>query len=188
MEDSAPDAGTIVLPDGTAINYRPICRADREALQRFHGRHSALSIYLRFFHAQRTLSESQASYFTDVDGVDRFALVALDPSEPSEIIAVARFDREPGAARAEYAAIVAGVYQRRGLGRQLTRCLIDSAKRQGVTMFRAFVLPENLPMIKLLRHLNFPEVVQFEDGVELIDVDLCGDDHSATGLRPNPVR
>ncbi len=185
MVDSALDSGTIVLLDATTIQCRPIRRADREALQRFHGRHSDASIYWRFFHAQPALSDAQASYFTDVDGVNRFALVALDPHDPNEIIGVARFDREPGSERAEYAAIVADAYQRHGLGRQLTRRLIDAARRQGVTVFRAYVLPENLAMITLLRHLARPEVVLFEDGVECIDVDLHGDDPLATALHPS---
>src|SRR3954462_11639889 len=99
MDDATPDAGTIALPDGTTIPYRPIRPSDREALQRFHGRHSEGSIYLRFFSAQRTLSDAQARYFTELDGVNRFAYVALDPGDPGEIIAVARFDREPGTDR-----------------------------------------------------------------------------------------
>jgi RimJ/RimL family protein N-acetyltransferase len=170
--NSNPDAGAILLEDGTAIPYRPIWPADREALQRFHGRHSELAIYLRFFRVQRALDEAQARHFTELDGVDRFALVALDPAEPSEIIGVVRYDREPGTNRAEYAAIVAGAWQGKGLGLGLTRRLIESAKRRGIRAFCAYVLPENLRMLNLLRDLDLPEQVHFEDGVERIDVQL----------------
>jgi RimJ/RimL family protein N-acetyltransferase len=167
---TSPDAGTIALTDGTVIPYRPILPADREALQRFHGRHSELAIYLRFFNAQRMLSEAQARHFTELDGDHRFALVALDPSEPSEVIAVVRYDREPGTDRAEYAAIVAGDWQGKGLGLGLTRRLIEAARRRGVRSFCAYVLPENLRMLNLLRDLGLPEEIHFEDGVERIDV------------------
>ena len=179
MDPAPPDIGTIILPDGTAIVYRPIRPVDREALRRFHGRHSDESIYLRFFATQRTLGEAQAEYFTELDEVDRFALVALDPFDPNEIIGVARFDRESGTERAEYAAIVAGPWQGRGLGLRLTWLLIDAAKRRGVTVFRAFVLPQNRRMLNLLRGLGLPETVHEEDGVDCISVDLLDDTHRA---------
>lgn len=174
MENLSPDAGTIVLSNGNALHYRPILASDREALQRFHGRHSDVSIYLRFFAMQRTLGDAQARDFTELDGVDRFALVAVLPADPDEIIGVARFGREPGTSRAEYAAIVADAWQGRGLGLQLTLRLIEAAKRRGVTVLCAFVLPQNLRMLNLLRGLGLPETVRFADGVERIDVDLLG--------------
>jgi hypothetical protein len=41
-----------------------------------------------------------AEHLAYVDGVDRFALVALDPDKQDEIIAVVRFDCEGGADKA----------------------------------------------------------------------------------------
>jgi len=180
MDDPMPETGTIALRDGTTIPYRPIRPSDREALQRFHGRHSDASTYLRFFAVQRALGDAQARYFTELDGANRFALVALDPADPREIIGVARFDREPGTDRAEYAVIVADVWQGHGLGLQLTRRLIAAATRRGVTAFCAFVLPQNRRMLHLLRDLGLPETVFHEDGVERIEVDLRGDDRHTT--------
>lgn len=175
METTDPDAGVVALNEGTLIPYRPIQPSDREALQRFHARHSDRSIYLRFFAAQRVLSEAQARHFTELDGVNRFALVALNPVDPNEIVGVVRFDREPGTDRAEYAAIVADAWQGKGLGLQLTRRLVQSALRRGIASFCAYVLPENLRMLNLLRDLGLPEEVQFEDGVERIAVQLSGE-------------
>lgn len=54
----------------------------------------------------KRLTGKRARYFARVDGVDRFALVALDPDVPNEITAVVRFDREAGTDLAEYAALV----------------------------------------------------------------------------------
>jgi hypothetical protein len=64
------------------------------ALQRFHHRLSQRSVFLRFFGAKPHLSDRKAGYFANVDGTNRFALVALDPEHPEEIIAVVSFDRE----------------------------------------------------------------------------------------------
>ena len=175
MDDALPESGLIAIRDGTLVRYRPIAPTDREALQRFHGRHSDASITARFFVPQRVLGDAQARYFTELDGVDRFALVALDPTDPAEIIGVARFDRDSGTGQAEYAAIVAGAWQGRGIGLQLTRRLIAAARRRGVTAFSAFVLPQNAPMLSLLRDLGLPETLRWDGGVERVDIDLRDD-------------
>ena len=172
MTPDVADSGTVALLDGTIVPYRPIRPGDREALQRFHGRLSGASIYFRFFGARPYLSDAMSRHFTELDGRDRFALVALDPVAPDEIIAVVRFDREPGTASAEYAAIVVDAWQGRGLGFQLTKRLIAAAIDRGIRSFYALVLPENLRMLNLLRDLRLPERIRFEEGVERIDVEL----------------
>ena len=54
-------------------------------MQRFLGRCSQRTIYLRFFGSLTEFTEEKAQYFTHVDGVDHFAFVALDPNNPNEI-------------------------------------------------------------------------------------------------------
>lgn len=117
-------------------------------------------------------SEEKAQYFAHVDGVDHFALVALDPDEPDEIIAVVRYDREPESERAEYAALVEDRWQKHGLGIRLTRHLIDIARDKGVRFLYGLVMPENQRMLNLLRHLDLPEQERREDGVKHFEVDL----------------
>src|SRR5215216_3136750 len=100
------DSGSVELSDGTLVAYHAIAPENASALQRFHHRLSERSIYLRFFAAKPDLSDREAAYFTNVDRIDRFALVALDPERAEEIIAVVSFDREGNTERAEYAAEV----------------------------------------------------------------------------------
>src|SRR5215216_6861590 len=137
------DSGSIDLPDGTSVAYHAIAPDNASALQRFHHRLSQRSIYLRFFGAKPELSDRKAGYFTNVDRINRFALVALDPERPKEIIAVVSFDREGDTDRAEYAAAVEDRWQGRGLGLALTRRLIEAALKRGVRSFTGIVLPEN---------------------------------------------
>jgi RimJ/RimL family protein N-acetyltransferase len=91
------------------------------------------------------------------------------------LIAVARFDREPGTDRAEYAAVVTDTWQGHGLGLALTRRLIEAARRRGIRTFSALVLPENLRMLNLLRDLGLPERIYHEDGVECVEVALAAE-------------
>ena len=104
--------------------------------------------------------------------MDHFAFVALDPDDPDEIVAVVRYDREPGEERAEYAAIVEDGWQDQGIGMDLTRRLIAAARDNGVRYFYAMVMGKNTRMLELLRHLDLPEEERKEGGVKHVDVEL----------------
>jgi hypothetical protein len=83
--ETKQEHGTLVLEDGTACPVRTIRPGDASALQRFHGRLSERSIYLRFFGPMKELSDEKARYFAHTDSIDHFALVALDPYEPVKL-------------------------------------------------------------------------------------------------------
>jgi GNAT superfamily N-acetyltransferase len=164
--------GTIDLSEGANIAFRVIDPDDVPALQRFHERLSGKTIYLRFFGSLEELPVEKAQYFAHVDGVDHFALLALDPNDPDEIIALVRFDREQGEERAEYAALVEDRWQGHGVGIGLTRRLIDEARAEGGRYFYALVKGENTRMLELLRHLDLPEQERREEGVKHVEVEL----------------
>src|SRR5918999_3224697 len=84
----------LTLRDGTCVPVRGIRTEDAPALQRLVGRSSERSIKLRFFGPLKALSDESARHFADVDGEDRFALVALDPEDPGEIVAVGGYAGE----------------------------------------------------------------------------------------------
>ena len=173
------DSGIVDLLDATRITYRPIQPQDVAALKRFHRRLSEHSIHLRFFGAMPELSARKADYFTNVDGISNFALVALAPGNPEDIIAIVSFYREGSTDRAEYAAAVEDRWQVRGLGLALTRALITAALRRNVRVFTGMVLPENARMLNLLRDLKLPEKLRYEDGVEFVEIDLMPEDLDA---------
>jgi GNAT superfamily N-acetyltransferase len=166
------DSGRVELPDGTVVAYHAIAPENAPALQRFHHQLSERSIYLRFFAAKPELSDREAAYFTNLDGRDRFALVALDPERAEEIIGVVSFDREGSTERAEYAAEVADSWQGRGLGMALTRRLIEAALQRGIRTLIGIVLPENRKMLHLFKDLGLPERLRYEDGTDYVEIDL----------------
>jgi L-amino acid N-acyltransferase YncA len=155
----------LALTDGTNVPFRPIVPADATALQRFHEKLSETSVHMRFFNFMPRLSDAMAHRFTNLDGQHRFALVALDPDDPAEIIGVLRFDRAPGTTDAEYAAVIADRWQGRGLGTKLSKALIDSARARGVKTLTADVLPEIARMLRLFRDLGYPVTVNYTQGV-----------------------
>ncbi|HZG63372.1 MAG TPA: GNAT family N-acetyltransferase [Rubrobacteraceae bacterium] len=165
----------LTLPSGVLVPSRAILPTDVPALKRFHTRLSERSIYLRFFGSLEELPEEKARYFSQVDGADHLALVALDPNEPDEIIAVVRYDREPGSEKAEYAALIEDRWQKSGVGTGLTRQLIDEARDNGVRFFYALVMGKNKGMLKLLRHLDLPETERLEHGHKHVEVELSSE-------------
>jgi RimJ/RimL family protein N-acetyltransferase len=169
----------LTLSDGTYVLVREIQPEDAPALQRLVGRLSEQTIHLRYFGPMKKLSDKQARYFAEVDGQDRYALVALDPENDEDIVAVVRYDREKDTDRAEYAALVEDRMQGKGLGIALTRSLIEAARERGVRDFEALVLPENRGMLRLLRSLDLPENAHLEDGVRRVSVDLFPEQWSA---------
>jgi RimJ/RimL family protein N-acetyltransferase len=168
-------SGVLVLRDGVCVPVREIRPEDAPALRRLVGRSSERSIELRFFGPIKELSEETARRFAEVDGKDRFALVALDPEDGDEIVAVVRYEREGDTDGAEYAALVEDRFQGRGLGIGLTRRLIEAAQERGIRRLHALVLRENSRMLRLLRSLEFPERKRWENGLEHIEIDLRPD-------------
>lgn len=164
--------GNLTLPNGVVVPVRTIRPDDAIALQKLHRRLSEQSIRLRFFGSMSELSDRKAKYLAHVDGLNSFALVALDPDEPDEIIAVVRFDCEEGTDKAEYAALVEDRWQGRGLGIVMTRQLIGEARNRGIQYFYGLVLPENRRMLKLLRSLNLPERERRDGGAKYVEVEL----------------
>jgi RimJ/RimL family protein N-acetyltransferase len=157
---------TLNLPGGYDVPFRIVHPSDAPALQRFLGRCSERTIYLRFFGSLNKFPEEKARYFAHVDGTDHFAFVAIDPDDTDEVIAIVRYDREPGEERAEYAAIVQDSWQGHGIGIALTRRLVDLACGNGVRYFYALVMGKNRRMLELLRHLDLPEQEHQQEGVK----------------------
>jgi RimJ/RimL family protein N-acetyltransferase len=167
---------TLTLPSGVEIPFRVVHPDDAPTLQRALGRCIERTLYLRFFGSMEELSDEKARYFASTDGVDHFGLVALDPEDQNEIIAVVRYARKPGDERAEYAAIVEDRWQGHGVGRGLTRQLIDEALENGVRYFYALVMGENERMLHVLRHLDLPEQERVEDGEKMVEIGLSSEE------------
>ncbi len=163
---------TLTLPSGVEIPFRVVRPDDAQALQRLHGRCGERTIYLRFFGPMEKLSDQKARYFASTDGVDHFGLVALDPQDQSEIIAVVRYARKSGDERAEYAALVEDRWQSQEIGSSLTRWLIDRARGNRVEFFYAPVKGENKRMLNVFRHLDLPEQERQEDGEKMVEIGL----------------
>jgi GNAT superfamily N-acetyltransferase len=135
-ESAAPPhwESDVVLADGGTVHVRPIRPADAEALVDFHAGLSDETVYLRFFGPKPELDPVTADRFTNVDHVDRVALVA---ELGGRLVGVARYDRVLDTDSAEVAFVVSDEHQGRGIGTSLLEHLASAARERGVTRFVA---------------------------------------------------
>ncbi len=151
----------VVGESGLHYRLRPIRPDDAARLVAFHRALSAQSVYLRFFTFHPTLSEAEVEHFTRVDYRDRLALVV---TVGDQLVAVGRFDREPGGTEAEVAFVVADEYQHHGLGTLLLDELAGAARRRGVKTFRADTLAGNAAMLDVFGHSGYQLTSHVECG------------------------
>ncbi|MCB2224491.1 MAG: GNAT family N-acetyltransferase [Actinobacteria bacterium] len=139
----------VVLRDGGLARIRPVVPEDADKMEAMFRRMGRESLYHRFFSHKSDVTDEEIQYFSTVDYDDRMAFVA---EIGRDIVAVGRYDRmEPGSHAAEVAFEVEDAHHGRGLGSHLLSHLTNYARNNGVTAFRAFVLPENYPMMRLFR-------------------------------------
>ncbi|WP_394822639.1 GNAT family N-acetyltransferase [Pendulispora albinea] len=149
-----PTSSEHVLEDGTKVTVRAIRPSDAEMLRAGFARLSPESRYRRFFAGVSELSDETVRYLTHVDGHDHVAVVAVVDSLDLKVedgLGVARFIRLPDNPEvAEAAVTIMDDAQRKGLGKILLRLLVERAREVGVKRFRAEVLSDNEPMMRLL--------------------------------------
>ena len=150
-----------VIRTGRALRLRPIRADDATKLEEFHHHLSSDSIYLRYFSLHPELSLEEVCHLTQVDYVDRLALVVEDGDE---LVAVARYERYPGTTSAEVAFLVRDDYQHLGLGHRLLDGLADAAWARGITSFSAETLIGNSDMMSVFRHSGFRLTSSVADG------------------------
>ena len=149
------------MKDGTPIVIRPIRPEDEPLMVDFHHSLSGESVYLRYFHmialGQRVAHDRLTRIcFNDYDR--EMALVA-EYEEPKtakrSILGVGRLSREPGTDVAQFSILISDSYQRRGLGTELLRRLVQVGREEGLKRITAEILPENLGMQAVCERLKF---------------------------------
>jgi CRP-like cAMP-binding protein len=171
----------VALRDGTPAILRPLLPSDRQALDDALHRLSRQSIRRRFF-SESLPSERLVDYLVDIDYVDHFAWVVLDPAGQGGV-AVGRYVRTPGAARAEMAFTTAESWQGRGAGTLLLGALGAAAVEAGIAELSAYVLEENAAMRAVFRKAG--GVTTYDDpGVLYVAVEP----ERAAGFLDPPVR
>lgn len=153
----------IVLRDGGVARFRPIKPKDTNRLRDFFGRTGPESRYFRFFRSRKDLSRKELEHFVKIDYQNRMAIVAL---HEDQIVGLGGYERSGDDPEiAEIAFLVQDDHQGRGIGTQLLQLLTRYSRRRGITRFRAFVLPNNVQMLRVFRNSGYRLERSLDDGI-----------------------
>jgi acetyltransferase len=149
------------MKDGTQVTLRPIRPEDEPLMVKFHQSLSERSVYFRYFYPARLEQRVAHERLTRICFLDydrEIALlaehIAADTGE-HQILGVARLSRLHGKNSAEVAVLVGDQYQRRGLGIELLRRLVQVARDEHLRTLQAYILSENIEMQKLMQKVGF---------------------------------
>lgn len=147
---------TATLHDGRTVEIRAWRPSDQPGLMAAVDRLSDEALRLRFFTVKRHFSDKEVAHFTEVDFVKQVALVAVanESGVPAIVGGGRYFVVSPDAA--EVAFVLTDDYQGKGIGTALMRHLIAIARRAGLQQLIANVLPDNQPMLGVLRKCGLP--------------------------------
>jgi len=166
------------MKDGTKITIRPIRPEDEPAMIEFHKKLSERTVYLRYFQPLKLTQRTAHERLTRICFIDydrEMALVAerKHPDGTPDIIAVGRLSKIHGRPEAEMAALVQDELQRKGLGEELYRRLIQVARDQHLAKVHSNMLGENREMQNLCKKLGFHlSTPDLEDNLLLAELKL----------------
>jgi len=174
MTAVAADSCHALLADGTTVLVRP-ARADDEP--RVRAMHEALSPHsrrMRFFVSGAVTADALSHRICAGPGRGHGALLAL---VDGEVVGAASYDATGRPGVAEVALAVADRLQGRGVGTLLLEHLASRARREGITAFRADVLPDNHRMLQVFADLGLRPRQRLDRGVVELTLPLDLDDH-----------
>ncbi len=153
-------AGGWKLKDGTKVTIRPIRPEDEPVMVKFHEGLSERSVYLRYFSPlklQQRVAHTRLIRICFNDYDREIALVAehQDGDGKSEIVAVARLSKLHSSNTGEFAVVVTDQWQRKGLGTEMTKRLIQIAKNEKLGDLVAYTLRENKDMQHMCKKVGF---------------------------------
>ena len=147
--------------DGLQATFRPIRPEDEPLMINFHKTLSAHSVYMRYFNMlqlSQRIAHERLSRLCFIDYDCEMALVA-DHRNPAtginEILAVGRLSKIHGTNEASFAILVSDAYQRRGLGSELLRQVIQIGRDEKMSRISGDILSENMGMQRTCKKVGF---------------------------------
>ena len=165
-----------VLSDGTRILIRRMQPKDKNDIVELFQALSPRSRYLRYGSAGVKLKADELDKMTSSDTVNcqTLGVYSLEDHDP-KLLGLAEFlqcDEEQSAA--EFAIVIIDEYQNRGVGSLLLDIFMILVRRSGFSSLSAYLMRENIGMIRLIKKLN-PSVQYLGDDMIKFDISLAAE-------------
>ena len=169
--------GTWKMRDGKKITIRPIRPEDEPLMVTFHQGLSERSVYLRYFSPlklQQRVAHSRLVRICFNDYDREIALIAeeRDANGGSQIVGVGRISKLHSTNAAEFAVVVTDRCQRKGLGTELTKRLVEIARNEKLDRLVAYTLRENKEMQQMCKKVGFKVRIPVGESESIIEMDL----------------
>ena len=178
MIDAANYDQVETLKNGTKVRIRSIRADDKDRTLEGFRKLKTESIYTRFFHHKKGLSNQDLKRLTEVDFETVVAMVVTVGEGVNEIIIGAGryvvLDDASPLKSAELAFIVNEDYQGQGIAGSVLRHLAQIAREKGVLQFEAEVLRENKAMLAVFSRSGLPIKKKAEGGTVHVTLSLEG--------------
>ena len=169
------------LRNGTVVTIRAIRPEDKTRLASAFKNLDRESVYTRFFHYVRELTDQDLRRATEVDFDREVALVVTtNLGDEETIIGAGRYvvgEAADSGRSAEVAFMVEEDYQGLGIASRLLRHLVQIGRQQNVSRFAADVLSGNQAMLRVFAGSGLP-MKQQRDGT-VVQVTLSLDETSS---------
>lgn len=179
MIDAANYAKPATLKNGVAVRVRSVRPDDKERFSDAFRKLDPETIYTRFFHHKKTLTDAELKLATELDFENAVGLaVTIEEGEQEVIIGGGRYVviDETGTSRsAEVAFTVEEDYHRQGIARMLLQHLALIAREKGLSRFVAEVLPENRGMLTVFSRSGLPMTTVHGGGAVHVTLSLAGE-------------
>jgi RimJ/RimL family protein N-acetyltransferase len=154
---------------GHRVTIRPLNPSDTEIEAEFVRNLSDETRHFRFLGAVNELSAAELKRLCNIDGQHNMAFVAtVREGDREREIGVSRYAQGSKPEICEMAVTVADAWQNKGLGRFLTRQLIDYARSHGVTRLYSVDFAENTAMQHLAHDLGMTVRRSLDDPTQVI--------------------
>lgn len=169
----SPQAGRLILRDGSTASIRPAKLDDRIALRSFFAALSPESLRSRFFSPAMPNDQLIQSFCDPSNPGSRLTLLVtrMDDDGQARIIAAGTYMAR-NETTAEVAMAVDDALQGKGIGAILLERLALIAVNHGMRRFEAVTMAENRSMLEVFRNSGFECRSRIKDGCVEIDLDV----------------
>ena len=146
---------TVLIKRGRSVLLRPIRPEDEPMHEEMFRTFSVDTRRFRFFGPVKESHEMLARY-TQIDYDREMAIIAeLSEGGRKKMAGVVRLISDPYNETAEYAIVIGDPWHKLGLGTKMTSYILEIARARGIKKVYAYVLEDNLAMLKLFKKFNF---------------------------------
>jgi acetate---CoA ligase (ADP-forming) len=167
---------SLLLRDGRSVEVRHASAGDVDRVTAFFAGLTSCDLIARFGHAREGPDRADTAQVLAAPERGGIVLVAVAGGEAERVVALAQYEREPGASEGELALIVATQWQAAGIGTALIERLLTLAAAAGMDALWASVRSDNARMLEAFRTLGAPRERKGLGATTLVRISTGPDD------------